>query len=68
MKKDIQPQYEETTITCACGKVYKVGSTKKDLKVDICSNCHAFWTGKQIKPLIKLMSKKDKKMKNSAKL
>ena len=45
MKKDIQPQYEETTITCACGKVYKVGSTKKDLKVDICSNCHAFWTG-----------------------
>ena len=45
MKKEIQPQYGETTITCACGKVYKVGSTKKDLKVDICSNCHAFWTG-----------------------
>ena len=45
MKKEIQPQYGETTITCACGKVYKVSSTKKDLKVDICSNCHAFWTG-----------------------
>ena len=45
MKKEIQPQYGETTITCACGKGYKVGSTKKDLKVDICSNCHAFWTG-----------------------
>ena len=45
MKKEIQPQFEETTITCACGKVYKVGSTKKDLKVDVCSNCHAFWTG-----------------------
>ena len=35
--KDIQPAYEETTITCACGNVIKVGSTKKDLKVDICS-------------------------------
>ena len=45
MKKEIQPQYGETKITCACGKVYTVGSTKKDLKVDICSNCHAFWTG-----------------------
>ena len=38
MKKEIQPQYGETTITCACGKGYKVGSTKKDLKVDRCSN------------------------------
>ena len=47
MKKDIQPQYEETTITCACGKVYKVGSTKKDLKVDVCSKCHPFYTGQQ---------------------
>ena len=43
--KDIQPAYEETTITCACGNVIKVGSTKKDMKVDICSKCHPFWTG-----------------------
>ena len=45
MNKEIQPAYEETTITCACGNVIKVGSTKKDLKVDICSKCHPFWTG-----------------------
>ena len=45
MNKEIQPAYEETTITCACGNVMKVGYTKKDLKVDICSKCHPFWTG-----------------------
>ena len=43
MKKDIQPEYNQTTITCACGNVLEVGSTKKDLKVDVCSN--PFWTG-----------------------
>ena len=42
--KDIQPEYEETTITCACGNVFKVGSTKKDMKVDSCSKCHPFYT------------------------
>ncbi len=45
MKKDIQPEYNQTTITCACGNVLEVGSTKKDIKVDICSKCHPFWTG-----------------------
>ena len=45
MKKDIQPNYEQTTVTCACGKVYTVGSTKSNLKVDVCSNCHPYWTG-----------------------
>ena len=45
MKEGIHPSYETTTITCACGNVFEVGSTKKDLKVDVCSNCHAFWTG-----------------------
>ena len=45
MNKEIQPNYGETTITCACGNVMKVGSTKKDMKVDICSKCHPFWTG-----------------------
>ena len=45
MKKDIQPEYNTTTITCACGNVMEVGSTKKDLKVDVCSKCHPYWTG-----------------------
>ena len=45
MNKNIQPNYEETTITCACGNVMTVGSTKKDMKVDICSKCHPYWTG-----------------------
>ena len=48
MKAQIHPKYEEATITCAsCGNVFTVGSTKKTLKVDVCSNCHPFYTGKQ---------------------
>lgn len=47
MKKQIHPEYNETTITCACGNVIKTGSTKKDIKVEICSKCHPFFTGKQ---------------------
>ena len=45
MKQEIHPNYAETTITCACGNVITVGSTKKDLKVDVCSKCHPYWTG-----------------------
>ena len=45
MKKDIQPKYEETTITCACGEVIHVRSTKKNIRVEICSKCHPFFTG-----------------------
>ncbi|AIN94678.1 50S ribosomal protein L31 [Treponema putidum] len=47
MKKDIHPKYEETTITCACGNVINTRSTAKDIKVEICSQCHPFFTGKQ---------------------
>ena len=47
MKEGIHPNYEETTITCACGNVIKTRSTKKDIKVEICSKCHPFFTGKQ---------------------
>ena len=47
MKEGIHPNYNQTTITCACGNVLEVGSTKKDLKVDICSKCHPYYTGKQ---------------------
>jgi len=45
MKADIQPEYKETVITCACGNTFSAGSTKKDMKVDVCSNCHPYWTG-----------------------
>lgn len=47
MKSDIHPKYEETTIKCACGNALEVGSTKKDISVEICSQCHPFFTGKQ---------------------
>jgi len=47
MKKGIHPKYYETTITCACGNVIQTRSTMKDIKVEICSNCHPFFTGKQ---------------------
>lgn len=46
-REGIHPKYEETTITCACGNVIKTRSTKKDIKVEICSKCHPFFTGKQ---------------------
>lgn len=47
MKEGIHPAYETTTITCACGHVIETGSTKKDIKIEICSACHPFFTGKQ---------------------
>ena len=47
MNKDIHPNYAETTITCACGNVIQTRSTEKDIKVEICSACHPFFTGKQ---------------------
>jgi large subunit ribosomal protein L31 len=47
VKKDIHPKYEQITIRCACGSVVVTRSTKKDIKVDICSQCHPFFTGKQ---------------------
>lgn len=45
MKEGLHPNYQEATITCACGNIMKAGSTKTDLKVDVCSKCHPFWTG-----------------------
>jgi len=47
VKKGIHPEYEATTITCVCGNVIETRSTKKDIKVEICSQCHPFMTGKQ---------------------
>lgn len=47
MKTGIHPEYHKTVITCACGAEYSVGTTKKNLRVEICSRCHPFFTGKQ---------------------
>lgn len=47
MKKDIHPKYSQTVIRCACGNEIQTGSTKKDIRVEICSKCHPFFTGKQ---------------------
>jgi large subunit ribosomal protein L31 len=47
MKEKIHPKYEMTTISCACGNVIETRSTIKDIKVEICSSCHPFFTGKQ---------------------
>ena len=47
MKKGIHPEYVECTVTCACGNTFTTRSTKKDIRVEICSKCHPFFTGKQ---------------------
>jgi len=47
MKEGIHPKYEKTTVRCACGEVIETASTKQNLRVDICSKCHPFFTGKQ---------------------
>jgi len=47
MKDGIHPNYETCTVKCACCATYETKSTKSELKVDICSKCHPFYTGKQ---------------------
>lgn len=47
MKSGIHPKYFEATVVCACGNTVKTRSTRGDLHVEICSNCHPFYTGKQ---------------------
>jgi len=48
MKSDIHPKYfDKAKITCACGKVYVVGATMEEIRTDICSNCHPFYTGQE---------------------
>ena len=47
MKEGIHPNYEQTTIKCACGNVIETGSTKKDIRVEVSSKCHPFFTGTQ---------------------
>lgn len=47
MREGIHPEYHDTTISCVCGNKIETGSTVKDLHVEICSNCHPFFTGRQ---------------------
>ena len=47
MKQGIHPEYKETTISCVCGNVIETRSTRQDIKVEVCSQCHPFMAGKQ---------------------
>jgi large subunit ribosomal protein L31 len=47
MKPEIHPNYQVVKVTCACGNEFEAGSVKADLRVEVCSNCHPFFTGKQ---------------------
>ncbi len=47
MRPKIHPEYHEVNVVCACGNTFTTRSTKKDLRVEICSACHPFFTGKQ---------------------
>ncbi|MBI3189388.1 MAG: 50S ribosomal protein L31 [Ignavibacteriales bacterium] len=47
MKPNIHPAYKRSTVTCVCGSVYETRSTMGNIKVEICSKCHPFFTGKQ---------------------
>ncbi len=47
MKDGIHPVYKDTTVTCVCGNVIHTRSTKEDIRVEICSACHPYYTGKQ---------------------
>jgi len=47
MKQGIHPEYQIATVHCSCGNTFQTRSTKSELRVEICSNCHPFYTGKQ---------------------
>ena len=47
MKTEIHPEYHQVLVHCACGETFTTGSTKKELRVEICSKCHPFFNGKQ---------------------
>jgi large subunit ribosomal protein L31 len=68
MKKGIHPAYKKSIVTCVCGNVFETRSTAGDLKIEICSKCHPFFTGKQklmdsagrVERFVKKYSKKTK--------
>ena len=47
MKQGIHPNYQDASIICACGEIIQTRSTKQNIRVEICSKCHPFFTGKQ---------------------
>ncbi len=47
MKKEIHPEYKKAVVKCACGETFETGSVKEELKVEICSKCHPFFTGQR---------------------
>lgn len=47
MKKDIHPKYYQATVKCNCGNEFVTGSTKEEIRVEVCSKCHPFYTGNQ---------------------
>lgn len=47
MKKGIHPDYKKAKVSCACGYTFETGSVKEELKVEVCSACHPFYTGRQ---------------------
>ncbi|MFN8110605.1 MAG: 50S ribosomal protein L31 [Thermoleophilia bacterium] len=47
MKTDLHPEYTLSRVVCSCGNTFETRSTKGDIKVEICNNCHPFYTGKQ---------------------
>ncbi len=47
MKATLHPKYEEVTVTCSCGNTWKTRSTKGAINLDVCSNCHPYFTGEQ---------------------
>jgi large subunit ribosomal protein L31 len=53
MKSGIHPNYKKTTITCACGASFETGSVKENLRVEICSKCHPFYSGQAVRTVEK---------------
>ena len=47
MKQDLHPQYQTATVTCSCGNSFTIGATVESMRVELCSNCHPFYTGDQ---------------------
>lgn len=47
MKQGIHPEYKKTVVSCACGNTFENESTKEEIKIEICSECHPFYTGRQ---------------------
>jgi large subunit ribosomal protein L31 len=70
MKKDIHPKYnEKVKVTCTCGHTFEIGSTNEKIEVELCSQCHPFYTGKQ--KLIDdagIINKYEKRLSNQAKV